>query len=137
VSDAHIHNGGLFQNLNPYFNVVRLQTILESIQRMVPKGTPLVALAYQGAETANLMVAERSAGNAPWELSVGNQDRDRQARSEAATLVSSNHRLAENDARCRIIPNCNMREYDHDQDDLHNVIEDRRRVTAGTLTPLL
>jgi hypothetical protein len=39
----------MIQNLNPEFNVVRLQTIMETIQRMAPEGSPLVALAHQGA----------------------------------------------------------------------------------------
>jgi hypothetical protein len=36
---------------------------MESIQRMAPEGSPLIALAPQGAEVANLVVAERSVGN--------------------------------------------------------------------------
>jgi hypothetical protein len=32
-------------NLDPDFNDIRLHTIMESIQRMTPKGSPLVALA--------------------------------------------------------------------------------------------
>jgi hypothetical protein len=48
----------MIQNLNLYFNVVRLQTIMESSQRMAPKGYPLVALAQQGAEAANYVIAE-------------------------------------------------------------------------------
>jgi hypothetical protein len=35
----------MIQNLNPDFNVIRLQTIMESIQWMAPKGSPFVALA--------------------------------------------------------------------------------------------
>jgi hypothetical protein len=45
ASDARTPNAGLVQNLNPDFNVVWLQMILESIQRMVPEGSPLIALA--------------------------------------------------------------------------------------------
>jgi hypothetical protein len=37
-------------NLNLDFNTVRLQTITESIQRMGPQNSPLVALAQQGVE---------------------------------------------------------------------------------------
>jgi hypothetical protein len=57
TSDAQTPSAGLVQNLNPYFNVVRLQTILESIQRIAPEGSPLMTLAQQGAEAANLVVA--------------------------------------------------------------------------------
>jgi hypothetical protein len=51
--DAWTSNDGMIQNLNPDFNVVWLQTIMESIQRMTPKGSPLVTLAQQGAKAAN------------------------------------------------------------------------------------
>jgi hypothetical protein len=102
---------------------------------MAPEGSPLIALAHQGAEAANLVVVERSAGNPPWEPSIGNQDWPRRARSEAASSVSGNRRLADNDAWCRITQNHNMREYDHDRDDLRNVIEDQRCVRERTPTP--
>jgi hypothetical protein len=102
ASDARTPNAGLVRNQNPYFNAVRLRMILESIQRMSPKGSPFIALAQQGVEAANLRVVERSTDNPPQEPSVGNQDRARRARSEAALPVSGNHRLADNDARCRI-----------------------------------
>jgi hypothetical protein len=48
----------MIQNLNPDFNVIWLQTIMESIQRMAPKGSPLVALAQQGAKAANYVIAQ-------------------------------------------------------------------------------
>jgi hypothetical protein len=38
------------RNLNPDFNVIRLQTIMELIQRLVPQDSPLVASAQQGIE---------------------------------------------------------------------------------------
>jgi hypothetical protein len=72
ASDAQTPNARLVQNMNPDFNTVQLQTILESIQRMAPEGPPLIALDQQGTEAENLMVAERSAGNPPREPSVGN-----------------------------------------------------------------
>jgi hypothetical protein len=43
--DARTLNDGMIQNLNPDFNTIRLKTIMESIQRMAPEGSPLVALA--------------------------------------------------------------------------------------------
>jgi hypothetical protein len=46
--DARTPNAGLVQNLNPDFNVVWFQMILESIQLMAPKGSPIIALAQQG-----------------------------------------------------------------------------------------
>jgi hypothetical protein len=55
---------------------------------MAPEGSPVIALAHQGAEAANLMVVERSAGNPPWEPSIGNQDWARRARSEAASQLA-------------------------------------------------
>jgi hypothetical protein len=45
---------------------------MESIQRMAPEGSPLVALAQQRAEAANYVIAERSANNPQAEPSVGN-----------------------------------------------------------------
>jgi hypothetical protein len=56
-------NDGMIQNLNLDFNVVQVQTIMESIQRMTLEGSPLVALAQQGAEAANYVITQRSAGN--------------------------------------------------------------------------
>jgi hypothetical protein len=53
----------MIRNLNPDFNAIRLQTIMESIQWMSPEGSPLVALAQQGAEAANFIIAQRSADN--------------------------------------------------------------------------
>jgi hypothetical protein len=58
VSDARTPNDEMIQNLNPNFNVVRLQTIMESIQRITPEVSPLVALVQQGAEVANHVIAE-------------------------------------------------------------------------------
>jgi hypothetical protein len=56
------------------FNVVRLQTIIDSIQRMAPEGSPLLALAQQGVEAANhVIAAERSAGNQRGEPSIDNR----------------------------------------------------------------
>jgi hypothetical protein len=62
----------MIQNLNPDFNVVWLQTIMESIPRMELEGSPLVALAQQGADVANLVIVEKSAGNPRREPFVGN-----------------------------------------------------------------
>jgi hypothetical protein len=45
ASDARTPNEGMIQNLNSDFNDIRLQTIMESIQRMAPEGSPLIALA--------------------------------------------------------------------------------------------
>jgi hypothetical protein len=91
VSDVRTPNAGLVQNQNPCFNVVRLQTILESIQRMASEDSPLIALAQQGAEAANLILAERSADNPPREPSIGNQDRARRAQNDATSSVSGCH----------------------------------------------
>jgi hypothetical protein len=48
----------MIHNLNLDFNATWLQTIMESIQRMAAEGSPLVALAEQGAEAANFVIAE-------------------------------------------------------------------------------
>jgi hypothetical protein len=123
--------------MNSDFNAVQLQTIMESIQRMAPKGSPLVALAQQGAKAVNYVIAERSAGNHRREPSIGNQSNDgaRQAQSEAASSAHSNRRLANNDARQRITQNHHLRETGHDRCDFHNIIEDRRRLRARSSTP--
>jgi hypothetical protein len=82
---------------------MRLQTIMESIQRMVPECSSLIALAQQGAELAGQVIAvERSVGNHLGDPSVGNRsdDRAKHARSEAASSASGNRRVANNDV-CR------------------------------------
>jgi hypothetical protein len=45
ASDTRTSNDGTIQNMNPDFNAVRLQTIIELIQCMAHEGSPLVALA--------------------------------------------------------------------------------------------
>jgi hypothetical protein len=62
----------MIRNLNPDFNVIWLQTIMESIQRMTLEGSPLITLAQQGVEVVNVVVAQRLAGNPRGEPSVGN-----------------------------------------------------------------
>jgi hypothetical protein len=82
------------------------------------------------------VVAERSVGNPPQEPYVGNQDWARHARSEAASSVSDNQCLPDdNNAWRRITQNRNMWEYNCDRDDLRNIIDDRRRIRARTPTP--
>jgi hypothetical protein len=98
TSDDRTPSTGLIQNLNPDFNVVRVQAIMETIQRMAPDGSPLALLAQQGAEAANLVVAEKSTGIPRREPSGGHNDRARCARSEVASSFSPNRRLAGNNA---------------------------------------
>jgi hypothetical protein len=62
----------MIQNLNPDFNIIRLQTIMESIQWMTAEGSSLIALAQQGVEVANIIVAQRSASNSRGKPSVDN-----------------------------------------------------------------
>jgi hypothetical protein len=81
---------------------------------MAPDGSPLVLLAQQGAEAANLVIAEKS------------------TRSEVASSFSPNRRLAGNDARRHITQNRNVREYGRNRDDIRNVIEDRSRFRDRT-----
>jgi hypothetical protein len=118
ASDARTPSTRLIRNLNPDFNVVRVQAIMETIQRMTPDGSPLALLAQQEAEAANLVVAEKSTSVSRREPSGDHNDRARRARSEVASSFSLNRRLAGNDARRRITQNRNVREYGRDRDDL-------------------
>jgi hypothetical protein len=127
ASDARTPSTGLIRNLNLDFNDVRVQAIMETIQRMAPDGSPLALLAQQGTEAVNLVVAEKSTGVPRREPSDGHNDRARCARSEVASSFSPNRLLAGNDARRRITQNRNVREYGRDRDDIRNVIEDRLR----------
>jgi hypothetical protein len=79
ASDARTPSTGLVRNLNLDFNVVRVQAIMETIQRMAPDGSPLTLLAQQGAEAANLVIAEKSTGVPRREPSGGHNDRARRA----------------------------------------------------------
>jgi hypothetical protein len=58
ASNGQTPDDGMIQNLNLDFNAMQLQTIMESIQRMALEGSPLVALAQQGDEVANFVIAE-------------------------------------------------------------------------------
>jgi hypothetical protein len=78
---------------------------METFQRMVPDGSPLVVLAQQGVDAANLVITEKSADISLREPSVGDNDRARRARSEATLSVSLNHRLSEHGAQRRITQN--------------------------------
>jgi hypothetical protein len=138
ASNARTASSNVVQNLNPEFNAVRLQTNMESIHRMVPQDSPLIALAQHGVEAAsNIVTAAPSTENHRGEPSSGNRSNDwaKQAQSEAATSANDNRCLADNDARRRITQNHRQWEYDRDCDDLHNVIDDRRRAKARN-TPL-
>jgi hypothetical protein len=95
---------------------------------MTPDGSPLALLAQQGAEAANLIVAEKSASRPQREPFAGHKDRVRRARSEVASSGSPNRYLAENDARWHITQNRNAWEYGCNQDGLRNIIEDRKRI---------
>jgi hypothetical protein len=81
-----------------------------------------------------IVAAEPSTENHWGEPSVGNRstDRAKHARSEEAPLASRNRCVADNDARRWISQNHRQHEYGHDPADLHNVIDDRRRLRART-----
>jgi hypothetical protein len=101
ATDAQTPSGSLVQNLNLDFNVVRVQTIMETIQRMAHDGSPLAVLPQKGAEATNLVISEKSDDVLRREPSVSDNDWARHAQSEAASSVSPNHRLLEHDAwRC-------------------------------------
>jgi hypothetical protein len=102
---------------------------------MSPDGSALALLTQQGAEAANLVVVEKSASGPRRELSVGHNDQVRRARSEAASSASPNRHLAENDAHQCITQNHSAREYGRNQDDLYNVIEDRRCIRDRIPSP--
>jgi hypothetical protein len=135
VSDARTPSGGLVWNLNLDFNVVRVQAIMETIQRMVPDCSPLAVLTQQGVEAANLVIIENSVGIPHREPSVGDNDQGGHARSEAVSSASPNHHLSEHDARRCITQNHTTRKYNHHRDDLHNIIEDRRHLRLRTPSP--
>jgi hypothetical protein len=102
ASDVQTPSTGLVQNLNSDFNVVLVQAIMETIQRMTPDGSPLALLAQQGAEAVNLIIAEKSADVPQGEPSAGRNNRAGCARSEAASSANPNRHLSEHDARRRI-----------------------------------
>jgi hypothetical protein len=133
--DARTPNGGLARNLNPDFNSVRVQAIMETIQRMALDGCPLAVLAQQGAKPANLIIAVKSADVPLWEPSIDGNDRARRARSEAGSSASPNRRLSEHDAWWCITQRRAAREYSRERDDLRNVIEDRRRLRHRSPSP--
>jgi hypothetical protein len=135
TTDAQTPSVGLVQNLNPDFNAVRVQVIMETIQRMAPNGSPLALLVQQRAEVVNLIVVKKSAGIPRGEPSVGRNDQAVRARSEAASSASPRWHLSEHDARHRITQNRSAREYGRNRNDLHNVIEDRRRIRDRTPSP--
>jgi hypothetical protein len=135
ATDAQTPSAGLVQNLNPYFNVIRVQVIMETIQCVAPDGSPLALLAQQRAKAVNLIVAEKSASVPRREPFVGRNDRVWRARSEAASSASPRRHLSEHNAHCRITQNHNVREYGRNRNDLRNVIEDWRRIRDRTPSP--
>jgi hypothetical protein len=110
ASDDRTLNHGMIQNLNTDFNVIQLQTIMESIQRMAPEGSLLIALPQQGAEVVNFIIAQRSTDNPRGEHFVGNRSNDqvKRAQSEATSSASGNRRLADNYARRWITQNLQL-----------------------------
>jgi hypothetical protein len=110
---------------------------MESIQRMAPQGSPLVALAQQGAKAVNFVIAQQSADNPQGEPSADNRSNDqaKRARSEEASLASSNRRLADNDVRRWITQNHHLQECNRDREDLHNIIDDQRHLKERSPTP--
>jgi hypothetical protein len=135
ASGARTPISGLVQNLNPDFNAVWVQAIMETIQCMTPDGSPLAILAQQGDEVANLIVTEKSVDIPRREHFVSDNDRVRRVRSEAVSSTSPNCRLSEHDAWRRITQNRTAQEYDRERDDLRNVIEDRRHLKVRTPSP--
>jgi hypothetical protein len=102
---------------------------------MVPQGTPLVALAQQGAEAVGQIVtSEPSAGNPRGVPSIGNRSTDRvkHARSEGASSARRNKRMADNDAHRWITQTRQQREYGRDPANLRKIIDDRRHGRART-----
>jgi hypothetical protein len=128
ATDAQTPSAGLVQNLNPDFNAVWVQAIMETIQRVTPDDSLLAHLAQQGAEAANLIVAEKSTGVPRGEPSIGRNDQAGHVRSEAVCSASPRRYLSEHDAHRCITQNHNAWEYGRNRNDLCNVIEDQRRI---------
>jgi hypothetical protein len=104
ASDARTPSTGLVRNLNPDFNVVCVQAIMETIQRMAPDGSPLALLAQHGAEAANLVIAEKSAGVPRREPSGGHNDRARRAQVKShlpSALTGASLEMTRGDASPR------------------------------------
>jgi hypothetical protein len=81
---------------------------MESIQRMVPLDSPLIALAQQGVEeVGNIVAVAPIVGNHWGKPSSGNRSNDqaKRARSKAASSASGNRRLADNDVHLRTTQN--------------------------------
>jgi hypothetical protein len=135
ASDLQTPSTGLVQNLNLDFNAVLVQAIIETIQCMAPDGSPLALLAQKGAEAVNLIVAKKLAGVPRGEPFAGRNNRAGRAQSEAASSASPNRHLFEHDARRCITQNCNAQEHGRNQNDLRNVIEDRRGIRDRTPSP--
>jgi hypothetical protein len=135
ATDAQTPSTGLVQNLNPDINAVWVQAIMKTIQRMTSDGSPLALLTQQGAEAVNLVVAEKLAGVHRGKPFAGRNDWAGRARSEAASSASPRWHLSEHDARRRITQNRNTWEYGHNRNDLHNVIENRKRIRDRTPSP--
>jgi hypothetical protein len=66
---------------------------------------PLAVLAQQGAQAANLVIAEKSVSIPRREPFIDDNDQAKHARSEAASSASPNSRLSEHDAWRRITQN--------------------------------
>jgi hypothetical protein len=108
ASNAWTPSNNIVQNLNSDFNTVRLQTIIESIQQMVPSDSLLIALSQQGVEVVgNIVAAAPATENHRGEPSGGNRSHNRakRAQSEAATSASGNKHLADNDVCWWIMQN--------------------------------
>jgi hypothetical protein len=75
TSSAQTPSAKLVQNLNPNFNAVQVQAIMETIQCMTLDGSRLALLAQQGAEVVNLIIAEKSASGHRREPSASHNDR--------------------------------------------------------------
>jgi hypothetical protein len=84
-----------------------------------------------------IVAVESSAGNDQGEPSAGNQSTDREkcVRSEEASSASGNRCLANNDMHRWITQNRRQQEYGRDPTDLHNIINERRRLRARTMSP--
>jgi hypothetical protein len=100
MSDAQTPSNRVVQNINPDFNAVQPQTILESIQCMTHQDSPVATLVQQGAEAVvQITVAELSITNQQGKPSIGNRSDDwgKRARSEEASSISGGKRLVDSD----------------------------------------
>jgi hypothetical protein len=92
VFDARTPSGGLVQNLNPDFNDVWVQAIMETIQHMVPDGSPLKSLLSKGLrrQTLSSQISRLAfpVGNLPSAATIGQGTPEVKLRHQQVQITS-------------------------------------------------